>query len=96
MTPFAVGDLVLAQVTRAALRDPNVQDAGVPKLGPRFLGPFPISEVLGPATYRLELPARIRCHRVFNVSKLKAFVANTLGGREPVEPGPVDQDEQGQ
>jgi len=93
--PFAVGERVL--VAREAMRDPNSADAGVPKLSPRFVGPFKVSKVLGPATYRLELPARIRCHNVFNVSKLKKFVDSEaeFADREAEEPGPVGQDAQG-
>ena len=91
--PFAVGDLVL--VNRAAARDPISADAGVPKLSPRFVGPFPVAQVLGPATYRLTLPPRMRCHNTFNISKLKRFVANEFVGREEAAPGPVAADAQG-
>ena len=90
---FAVGDQVL--VARAAIRDPNSADAGVPKLSSRFVGPFKVVQVMGPATYRLLLPARIRCHPVFNVSKLKPFIPNEFEGREVEEPGAVGLDKQG-
>jgi hypothetical protein len=91
--PFDVGDLVL--VDREAARDPNSADAGVSKLSSRFIGPFPVEQVLGPATYRLTLPARLRCHPTFNVSKLKRFVSNEFEGRVAAEPAAVAVDGQG-
>ena len=48
-TPFKKGDQVWLD-TR------NIKTTNNPKIGPRREGPFVISEVLGPLTYRLELP----------------------------------------
>lgn len=48
--------------------------AGAKKFAPRYLGPFKISEVLGPVTYRLELPEDWKLHNVFHVSLLRQFL----------------------
>ena len=77
--PFKVGDRVW--VKSSALRDPTSADAGKKKLQPLFVGPFPIIQVMGPATYKIELPSRIKGHNVLNVSKLKAHHENNIEGR---------------
>jgi hypothetical protein len=42
------------------------------KLAPQYIGPFPILEKLGAATYKLELlPSLAGVHKVFYVSELK-------------------------
>src|SRR5271169_5204169 len=48
--PFTLGDKVWLD-TR------NIKTSNNPKIGPRREGPFSISEVLGPLTYKLKLPA---------------------------------------
>ena len=40
---------------------------------PRREGPFTITEVLGPVTYRLKLPTTWRIHDVFNAALLKPY-----------------------
>ena len=43
------------------------------KLVPRFIGPFKIKYKKSPLVYELELPANMKVHPVFHVSKLKPF-----------------------
>ena len=91
--PFKIGDRVW--VKSSALRDPTSADAGKKKLQPLFVGPFPITQVMGPATYKIELPPRIKGHNVLNVSKLKAHHENNIEGRYAKEPGAVGVDHSG-
>jgi hypothetical protein len=42
------------------------------KLGPRYIGPYPILEKCGSLAYRVELPSELSgIHNVFHVSQLK-------------------------
>ena len=52
--PFQVGARVW--VKASALRDPTSADAGKIKLQPLFVGPFPITKNMGPATYKIDYP----------------------------------------
>ncbi|GKC22814.1 reverse transcriptase domain-containing protein [Tanacetum coccineum] len=47
------------------------------KLAPRFVGPFEITERIGPVAYRLDLPEALNgVHDTFHVSNLKKCLAN--------------------
>ncbi|CAA7047191.1 unnamed protein product [Microthlaspi erraticum] len=55
----------------AMLRGPN-RSIAENKLSPRFMGPFPVVERVGPLAYRLELPEIMKAfHKVFHVSMLR-------------------------
>lgn len=66
---FVVGNLVMLELAGTGLHSrsdlPN-------KWRPKFVGPLAVTEILGPVTYRIELPLTMkRAHNVFHVSKLK-------------------------
>ncbi|KAG8496899.1 hypothetical protein CXB51_008077 [Gossypium anomalum] len=47
------------------------------KLSPRFIGPYEISERIGPVAYRLILPPELeRIHNIFHVSMLRRYRSN--------------------
>jgi hypothetical protein len=66
---FSVGDRVrLSTDYITLLNQPSA------KLRHRFLGPFKVLEVVSPVSYRLELPASMRVHPVFHVSRLLPWI----------------------
>ena len=67
--PFQVGDQVMLSTKNIKLQ------AGANKLLPRFVGPFPITEVINPVAFRLRLPATMRIHTVFHTSLLRPYHA---------------------
>ena len=47
------------------------------KLTPRFIGPYQISENIGPVAYRVGLPPHLsNLHDVFHVSQLRKYVSD--------------------
>jgi hypothetical protein len=64
---FDEGDMVL--LSTANLRNEN----RAPKLSPKYIGPFPISRVVSDVAYELMLPATMKIHPVFHVSKLREY-----------------------
>ena len=55
---------------------------------PKREGPFRITEVLGPLTYRLQPPTSWRIHNVFHVTLLKPYRENETYGQNFPEPPP--------
>jgi glycosylphosphatidylinositol phospholipase D len=41
------------------------------KLLPKYIGPYPIAQVVSNTAYKLTLPASLRIHPVFHISRLK-------------------------
>ena len=80
-TPFKKGDLIWLD-TR------NIKTTNNPKIGPRREGPFLISDVLGPLTYRLELPSTWRIHNVFHAVLLRPYIENETHGANFPRPPP--------
>ncbi|GJP42438.1 hypothetical protein CLOM_g1996 [Closterium sp. NIES-68] len=66
---FKEGDQVLLSTANL----PLLQEGLTRKLAPRFIGPFTITQVLSPLTYRLKLPSHINIHPVFHVQLLHPY-----------------------
>ncbi|THH18245.1 hypothetical protein EUX98_g8992 [Antrodiella citrinella] len=66
------------------------------KLAPKRQGPFIITEVLGPLTYRLKLPPMWKIHDVFHASLLTPYRENDTHGPNFLMPPPdiVDGEEE--
>ena len=58
------------------------------KLAPKWEGPFKIKEVLGPVTYRLNLPTQWKIHDVFHACLLSPFKETELHGTDETRPPP--------
>ncbi|GKF15373.1 hypothetical protein Tco_0056835 [Tanacetum coccineum] len=59
------------------VRDRVVRFGKKGKLAPRFVGPFEITERIGPVDYRLRLPKELNgVHDIFHVSNLKKCFAD--------------------
>ncbi|CAJ0935773.1 unnamed protein product, partial [Ranitomeya imitator] len=64
-----VGDLVWLSSRHIPMK------VSSPKFKPRFIGPYRISEVLNPVSFRLTLPDSFSIHNVFHRSLLRRYVA---------------------
>jgi transposase InsO family protein len=80
-TPFKEGDQVW-------LDSRNLKTIYHKKMKPRREGPFIITEVLGPVTYRLKLPLTWRIHNVFHATLLRPYKQNEVYGENFTEPPP--------
>src|SRR6266446_3506977 len=81
-TPFKKGDQVWLD-TR------NLKTVYHKKMKPKREGPFKITDVLGPVTYRLKLPATWRIHNVFHATLLRPYKQNETYGPHFTEPPPA-------
>ena len=81
-TPFQKGDMVW-------LDSRNLKTIYHKKMAPKREGPFEITEVLGPVTYRLKLPSPWKVHNAFHASLLRQYKENEVYGanfsRPPAE-----------
>ena len=80
-TPFKKGDKVW-------LDSRNLKMTYHTKMKPKREGPFSITEVLGPVTYRLRLPPSWRIHDVFHATLLRPYKENEVYGKNFTEPPP--------
>ncbi|NCU37062.1 hypothetical protein EOM75_13760, partial [Candidatus Falkowbacteria bacterium] len=66
---FQVGQQVLISTVNISLKNP-----GTKKLLPKWMGPFPVTKLVGPVAVQVELPATLhRLHNVFHVSLVKPY-----------------------
>ncbi|CAJ0942213.1 unnamed protein product [Ranitomeya imitator] len=72
-----VGDLVWLSSRHVPMK------VSSPKFKPRFIGPYKISEVLNPVSFRLDLPASFAIHNVFHRSLLRRYVAPMVPSVDP-------------
>ncbi|CAJ0934458.1 unnamed protein product, partial [Ranitomeya imitator] len=76
-----VGDLVWLSSRHVPMK------VSSPKFKPRFIGPYKISEIINPVSFRLALPASFSIHRVFHRSLLRRYVVPMVPSVDP--PAPV-------
>jgi hypothetical protein len=88
--PFSKGDRVWLEAKNLHLGYPNC------KLAPKRKGPFVITEVLSPVTYKLSLPVQWRIHPVFHATLLSPFKETDVHGPNFIKPPPdiVDGEEE--
>ena len=79
--PFTKGDQVW-------LDSRNLKTIYLKKMKPKREGPFFITKVLGPVTYRLQLPATWQIHDVFHAALLRPYKENGIYGENFVKPPP--------
>ena len=64
------------------------------KLGPRYYGPYIVTEVIIPVAMRLNLPAAMDVHPVIHVSKLKPYRDGAESRVNPEPPPPLIVDDE--
>jgi hypothetical protein len=63
---FDVGQMVMLDTTNLTIRNQLTT-----KFKQRFIGPYPITKVISPTSYELQLPGTMNIHPIFHISKLK-------------------------
>jgi hypothetical protein len=70
---YTVGDLVLLSTKDLRLADDR-EAKRASKFSAKWVGPFPVSKVINPNAYELEMPAQLKAvHPVHNISKLRRY-----------------------
>lgn len=83
---FDIGEEVWLSTSNLKLQVPSR------KLGPKFIGPFPIKRIINSVAMELALPKTYRIHPVFHVSLLKPVVPSSFPERREVPPPPIRVD----
>ena len=73
-TPYTLQQKVWLKATNLKTTHPTT------KLAPRRYGPFTITEVISPVTYRLRLPEHWKIHNVFHASLLSPYIKTPTHG----------------
>ena len=66
-----------------------VTDEGMKKLSNLRSGPYEVIKKVGDGTYKLQLPAHVKVHLVFNVALLTKWQPDPIDGRSHPEPAPI-------
>jgi len=80
--PYAKGEKVWLKGKNLRTSHPTT------KLRPRRFGPFKVTEVLGPTTYRLDLPSMWKIHNAFHGALLSPYQETEEHGVNFTEPPP--------
>lgn len=88
--PFILGQKVWLEATNIRMPGSNKKTMA------KREGPFPIKEVLGPLTYKLQLPQQWKIHPVFHASLLTPFRQNDVHGPSFTNPPPnlIEEEEE--
>jgi hypothetical protein len=81
---FSVGQKVLVKGTDLRVKVKS------PKLAAKNYGPYEIIEQFGPVTFKLKLPKAMKVHPVYHASKFIPYHEDTIAGRKPTEPPPIE------
>jgi len=83
---FQEGDLVWLDSKDIRIKQP------ADKLGPKRLGPYPVSQKVGDLDYQLDLSASpgLKIHRVLHVDSLSPWTGNKVNGIRPEPPPPIE------